>query len=124
MASVTLLTAGAKANTDAGSPLDCEAINSLRLNVALSADTGKQPVLDLFIETSATTTGPWRQIYYKQFDSRQPPYHDSPWANTHRLSVGGYDRYVRARWSTQAHRNVASPAESVGLTLGITGDGI
>jgi|GEM_PF-3842045 len=101
MSAITLLTSALQNDTGAGAAVDVSAYNTLRLNWTALADLGqdRNASLQIFIETAAAASGPWRAIYERQLDA-------NGWEVAPRLVLSGFDSFVRARWAGRFGRTV------------------
>jgi len=127
MSAVTILAAGAKANSGTGASVDVSAFSTLRLDFVISADCGKGPDLEIFLEQGPSATGPWRPLWQKRQNTATPPGNVNSWVGAERVSISGFDRYMRARWAVTTSTNNGMfggvPQDSASLNLAITGDG-
>jgi len=116
MAAVTLLAAGAKADTGTGAAVDVSAAGVMRLDATVKCNHGKQPWLTLSIDSGASATGPWFEIYTRTFRSGVVAGSQAwPGNSVQRLSLGGFDLFARVRWAGAAG-NVSNnlPTDSTG----------
>lgn len=123
MSAVTILTSAAQPDSGNGSAVSVAAYSTLRLDWTVSADLGREPGLELFIDTAPTAAGPWRQIAEKKMDARHPASSPYFWEGKPRVVLSGFDAYVRARWTGRANNNTANGDTAMKLTLALTGDG-
>lgn len=119
MASITLLTYGAQSASGTSTPVDVSAAALLRLDVRATADLGKAPDLDVWIETGPTSSGPWLELNHIRYGALQPPTSPYAWQDSTRVLIGSADAFCRVRWSARATRN--SPDSNPQLLLGVTG---
>lgn len=118
MSAVTLLAAGAKADSGSGSAVDCTGCASLKLALTMKADASLNPNLTVAIDTAPGSAGPWTEIYNQRF--RVSAGGGNTWpANSIARAVVAPDVFCRARWSV-AHSGTTTAA----LDLSIVGVGI
>jgi hypothetical protein len=131
LAAVTLLAAGAKANSGTSTPLDVSAYTSLRLDASVQAyptvsTGGMGAYLQLWLETAALVNGPWSQLYYCRirqcFAQGQHP-EAWPANNVQRIVANGFDNFVRARWfgAPDTESNGVPTSSTAGFQLGVAG---
>jgi len=120
MSAITILTSAAQNDSGTGAAVDVTAYNTLRLNWAAVADLGMQATasLRLFIDTAPSASGPWTTIYERQLDA-------NGWELSPRVTLSGFDSFVRARWDGKFPRSGeqqrTSPITKV-FTVGLTGE--
>lgn len=124
MSAVTLLAAGAKVDTGTGAAVDVSAAGVMRLDATVKCNHGKSPWLTLSIDSGASATGPWFEIYSRTFRSGVVNGSQAwPLNCIQRLSVGGFDNFARVRWAGAAG-NVSNnlPTDSTAeFDLAVTG---
>jgi hypothetical protein len=116
VSAVTILAAASQADSGASAALDVSAFSTLRLNWAARADLGRDPQVTLSVDTAPGSGGPWREISSIEMGARE-------WQTAPRVTLGGFDAFVRARWS--GHPRAPTPRTDVtcSLVLGLAGDG-
>lgn len=108
---------GDAATTGSSTALDVSYAARVMLDVALTVpDVTEQPIFDLTIESGPTDAGPWSTVAERKLADGVTV------KLTDRLSLVGFDDFIRASWSAKAigagsGDNVACSA----LTLTITG---
>jgi len=128
LSAVSILNAGAKANSGTSTPADVSAFALLRLNVATLANLGRGPYIDVFIETASATTGqPWRVVWHRFQATGTPPGNEAAWESLTRVVISEFDQFLRVRWVANATQNFGLVNgvldNSVALDLAVTGDG-
>jgi hypothetical protein len=124
MSAIEILSAGPQDPTGASSAVDVAGHAQLRLALAVGADLGTLPQVDVFVETAPTATGPWREAEHFTFHGGQPPMSPYAWPTpgVRRFTLGDVDSFVRCRWSAVATTNTLDG--NPGLTLALTGEGV
>jgi len=143
MSAVTILTQGSQARSGSSSALDVTAFSTLRLDLVARADLGVSPFLRTYVETAPATTGPWRVVDERHMTTGAAvgATHAWPAGFTTRITLGGFDKFVRLRWAGGCEgqgstKTYAPPYTGNGGTLisenlgtdpqfviGLTGDG-
>jgi len=122
---VTLHASAARTADGVGPTIDCGGaaqINTLRLTLDVTANTadgralppgtpGVAPIFSVYIETSPDTVA-WRDVSHFTHGSA---------IRSERLSVDGFDRYVRCRYQLAPWNG--PNGYPVGVTFAVTGDG-
>jgi hypothetical protein len=126
MSAVEILAPGSQARTGTSNAFDANGFSTLRLDLSARADLGLEPWCRFYIETSRSSSGPWREIYSRYFvaDHINPNYW--PRSGSEPVSLGGFDRYVRCRWEARRQSETPDNAASgpnLSLYLGLAGDG-
>lgn len=126
MSAVTLLTAANVADAGAGDPVDVSAGGTLRLDWTVKANHGKNPQVELSIETAPAATGPWTQVWRRLMCAEKPAtatdMNSNGWHTQPRALVPGVDRFARARWSGCARKNVELNSTTAEFNIACAGE--
>lgn len=125
MANITVQTQTTAAS-GTSTPLDVSAFSTLRLNLAVKADLGRSPRVNVVIESAPSASGDYTAHRTIDFDAAQPYGTPRAWpsANTLPIVISGFASFVRVRWSAVATRNIGPADTSPNLSLALSGEGI
>lgn len=118
MSAVTVLAAGAKADSGTGAAVSTAGCAVLKLSAAMTANLGKSPQVRVMLDTGPTSSGPWLEVYAEHFRSGAGGGNTWPASSVASITLMP-SNYVRARWVT----NHTGPSTAE-LDLAITGVGI
>ena len=126
MSAITILTPAAQSRTGTSSAFDATGFSTLRLDISARCDFGTEPWCRFYIETSASSTGPWRPLSERYFvhDHISPNFW--PRNGVERVVLSGFDKFVRCRWEARRQSETpdnAATGVNIGLYLGLAGDG-
>jgi hypothetical protein len=113
MSAIEILASAAQADADASDGVDVSAFSTLRLDWSVTANQGANPQIDLHVDHAPTADGPWTELWHHRMTA------DGQWQTAPRTVLGGFDAFVRARWS--GHGRNANGAAA--FTISLTGDG-
>lgn len=124
MSAVEILAYAAADDTGDGSAVDVSAFSTLRLDWHVVADLSRNPDITLTIETGPTASGPWTEIYRRQMvQSHQISGDPYRWEALPRVTLAGFDSYVRPRWRCKADTYFGAGNRAASLSIGLSGDG-
>jgi hypothetical protein len=121
MAAITLLASGVQAASGSSTPLDVSAYAQIRGTIALTTDMGQECDVFVNVQVAPTSSGPWRDIVKKRFNSAlRPSVPDyAPPVGNYPFTIPDVDSFARVTWSAVATKNTKDGSPS--LTLGVTG---
>jgi hypothetical protein len=118
VSAVTVLAAGAKADSGTGAAVAVVGCAVLKLSATMTANHGKSTQLRVMLDSGPTASGPWTEVFAEHY--RAGAGGSNTWPPTGVASITVQpSNYVRARWIA----NHTGPLTAE-LDLAITGVGL